>query len=231
MKKFSLNGIEVFPFASEEQILDHIDKNKGILVAINAEKTIKASDRLREIINLNIGYCDGMGAVKAALKKGYKDAIRIPGCELWLKIIARHPSSSYYLIGSTDEVITATAEKLKKTFPDINITGFRNGFIKNAIEKEQLKNDIVNKKPDFVFVAMGSPRQEYLMEELQEVHQAVYQGLGGSFVLYVGNFKRAPKLLQQINCEWLWRFAAQPARINRIGPYIKFAYLLYTNKL
>ena len=55
MKKFSLNGIEVFPFASEEQILDHIDKNKGILVAINAEKTIKASDRLREIINLNIG--------------------------------------------------------------------------------------------------------------------------------------------------------------------------------
>ena len=29
MKKFSLNGIEVFPFASEEQILDHIDKNKG----------------------------------------------------------------------------------------------------------------------------------------------------------------------------------------------------------
>ena len=108
MKKFSLNGIEVFPFASEEQILDHIDKNKGILVAINAEKTIKASDRLREIINLNIGYCDGMGAVKAALKKGYKDAIRIPGCELWLKIIARHPSSSYYLIGSTDEVITAT---------------------------------------------------------------------------------------------------------------------------
>ena len=111
MKKFSLNGIEVFPFASEEQILDHIDKNKGILVAINAEKTIKASDRLREIINLNIGYCDGMGAVKAALKKGYKDAIRIPGCELWLKIIARHPSSSYYLIGSTDEVITATAEK------------------------------------------------------------------------------------------------------------------------
>ena len=68
MKKFSLNGIEVFPFASEEQILDHIDKNKGILVAINAEKTIKASDRLREIINLNIGYCDGMGAVKADLK-------------------------------------------------------------------------------------------------------------------------------------------------------------------
>lgn len=231
MEKFWLNGIAVFPFGSEGEIMDYADKHKGILIAVNAEKVVKASDRLRQIINSNIGYCDGMGAVKAAQKKGFEKAIRLPGCELWLKIITAHPSATFYLIGSTDEVITATVDKLRKNFPSINIVGYRNGFFKNENEKTQLLKDITDKKPDYVFVAMGSPRQEYLMEEMLNVHKAVYQGLGGSFDLYVGNFKRAPKLLQRINCEWLWRFIAQPARLTRIGPYVRFAIRLYTNKL
>lgn len=211
--------------------MDYAYRHKGILVAVNAEKTINASAHLRQIINDNIGYCDGMGAVKAAQKKGFKKAVRIPGCELWLKIIAGHPNASFYLIGTTDEIIAETVEKLRDEFSGINIVGYHNGFLKNENEKSVLINDIVIKKPDFVFVAMGSPRQEYLMEELLQHHRAVYQGLGGSFDLYTGHFKRAPKLLQRFNCEWLWRFAAQPARITRIGPYLRFAFRLYTNRL
>ena len=231
MEKFSMNGIEVYPFVSEEQLITHADNHKGILVAVNAEKVVKASDRLRRIINSNIGYCDGMGAVKAAQKKGFEKVVRLPGCELWLKIIAAHPSATFYLIGSTDEVIEATVGKLRKDFPAIHIAGYRNGFFKDDTEKAQLLDVIAEKKPDYVFVAMGSPRQEYLMEEMLNVHKTVYQGLGGSFDLYVGHFKRAPKLLQRINCEWLWRFIAQPARITRIGPYVRFALRLYTNRL
>ena len=83
-----MNGIEVYPFVSEEQLITHADNHKGILVAVNAEKVVKASDRLKQIINSNIGYCDGMGAVKAAQKKGFEKVVRLPGCELWLKIIA-----------------------------------------------------------------------------------------------------------------------------------------------
>lgn len=231
MEKFWLNGIAVFPFGSEGEIIDYADKHKGILIAVNAEKTINASARLRQIINDNIGYCDGMGAVKAAQKKGFEKATRIPGCELWLKIIAAHQNASFYLIGTTDEIIAETVEKLRNEFPGINIVGYHNGFLKNDDEKSSLINDVAAKKPDFVFVAMGSPRQEYLMEELLQSHRAVYQGLGGSFDLYTGHFKRAPKFFQRINCEWLWRFVAQPARITRIGPYLRFAIRLYTNRL
>lgn len=231
MEKFWLNGIAVFPFGSEREIIDYADKHKGILVAVNAEKTINASARLRQIINNNIGYCDGMGAVKAAQKKGFGKAIRIPGCELWLKIIAAHPNASFYLIGTTDEIIAETVEKLQDEFSGLNIVGYHNGFLKNEDEKSSLINDVATKKPDFVFVAMGSPRQEYFMEVLLQHHRAVYQGLGGSFDLYTGHFKRAPKLFQRINCEWLWRFVAQPTRITRIGPYLRFAFRLYTNRL
>ena len=232
MEAVSLNGVKVYPYNSEQQLLDYISAHKGILVAINAEKILHATEQTRAIINRNIGYCDGSGAVLALRQKGYKNACKIPGCELWLKIInAFYKEKTFYLVGAKPHVIVATVEKLKRDFKTIRIVGYRDGYIRTDEEKNILIKDIEEKRPDVVFVAMGSPKQELLMEEIQQHHKAIFQGLGGSFDLYVGNFKRAPKLLQQINCEWLWRFAAQPARINRIGPYIKFAYLLYTNKL
>ena len=73
MKKASMNGVEVYPFSSEEELLSYIDENKGILVAINAEKILHATDETRAIITPNVGYCDGSGAVMALKKKGFKD--------------------------------------------------------------------------------------------------------------------------------------------------------------
>ena len=87
MEAVVLNGVKVYPYNSEQQLLDYISAHKGILVAINAEKILHATEQTRAIINRNIGYCDGSGAVLALRQKGYKNACKIPGCELWLKII------------------------------------------------------------------------------------------------------------------------------------------------
>lgn len=227
-----LGGIGVCPFGSDAELLDYVDHRKGILVAVNAEKIMNADDRLRAIINDNIGYCDGAGAVKGLKRKGVKRVVRIPGCELWLKIIERHyKDGRFYFVGSTDEVVSGVVEKLRREFEGIDIVGWRNGFLTDQEQREALIADIESKAPDYVFVAMGSPRQEYLMAEMQQRHAAVYQGLGGSFDLYMGNFKRAPRLLQRVGCEWVWRFVAQPTRIKRIGTYLRFARRLYTGKL
>ncbi|HAP51266.1 MAG TPA: glycosyltransferase, partial [Porphyromonadaceae bacterium] len=40
MNKVSLRGVEVYPFTSEDQLLNYVDTHKGILVAINAEKIL-----------------------------------------------------------------------------------------------------------------------------------------------------------------------------------------------
>ena len=65
MKTISLNGVNVYPFTSEEQLLNYVDEHKGILVAINAEKILHATTQTRSIINRNLGYCDGAGAMMA----------------------------------------------------------------------------------------------------------------------------------------------------------------------
>lgn len=233
MKEFIISGIKVHAFASRNELIDYAFAHKGILVAVNAEKTVNADNTLRRIINDNIGYCDGAGAVKAAHRKGAPEAIRIPGCELWLDIIERYApqGKSFYLVGARQEVIEGTVRTLKSRFPCINIVGHRNGFISNNTERAALIDDIVLKAPDIVFVAMGSPKQEFLMAEMKRRHNALYQGLGGSFDLLMGNFRRAPHLIQRFGGEWLWRFVAQPTRIKRITPYLKFACRLYTGKL
>ncbi len=218
-----LNGVQVYPFQTFEELLAYVQARKGILVAINAEKILHATQQTKEIINRNIGYCDGYGAVMALRKLGV-DAVKIPGCELWLKIIQawNKEGRSFYLVGSRSEVIEETVAKLRKDYPQIFIAGYRDGYIRSEQERELLLSDIEEKKPDVVFVAMGSPKQELLMEEMYKRHPAVYQGLGGSFDVYTGKVERAPQWWVRHNLEWAFRLIKQPSRIKRQIHLVRF---------
>lgn len=232
MDKVSLNGVEIFPFDSEQQLLHYVDTHKGILVAINAEKILHATEQTRAIINRNIGYCDGASAQMALKQKGYKDACKIPGCELWLKIITRfYKEKTFYLVGGKPQIVNETVEKLCSEYQDIRIVGYRNGYIKTDEEKRRLIDDIVEKKPDVVFVAMGSPKQELLMEEIQQRHRAIFQGLGGSFDVYTGHVQRAPKWWVEHNLEFAYRLIKEPKRIKRQIHLVKYAWWLMKKKL
>lgn len=218
------NGVKVYPFSSFDEVIDFALDKKKILVAINAEKILHATEETKKIINNNIGYCDGIGAVMAMKKHGVPNARKIAGCELWLKIVERlyKDGKSFYLVGSKQEVIEETVTKLQKEYAGAHIVGYRNGYIKSDAEKQALIDDICNKKPDVVFVAMGSPKQELLMEEMSQQHNAVYQGLGGSFDVYTSHVLRAPKWWVDHNLEFAYRLVKQPSRIKRQIFLVKF---------
>lgn len=231
MKYERLNGVNTYCPKSRKDLIDYAIKNKQILVAVNAEKILHATDQSRNIINRNLGYPDGIGAVWALQKKGFKESIKIPGCELWLDIIAHvYKNKSFYLVGGKQQVIDETVEKLKNEFKEINILNYRNGYIRTEKDKNELIQDIKNLKPDVVFVAMGSPKQELLMEEMQKYHQATYQGLGGSFDVYTGHVERAPKWWVKSNLEWAYRLIKQPSRIKRQIHLVRFLISLHLNK-
>ncbi len=83
-------GIRCYAPISHQELVDYAFANKSILIALNAEKILKAPSELRNLINKNIGYSDGIGAVWALKKKGVDNVLRIPGVELWLEIIKEH---------------------------------------------------------------------------------------------------------------------------------------------
>lgn len=231
MKYKLLNGIKTYAPCSRTELMNYAFNQHKILIAVNAEKILHATDESRELINRNIGYPDGVGAVWALKKSGFKSVVKIPGCELWLDLVnAYYKTKSFYLVGSKQEIIETTVSKLKSDFKDINICNFRNGYIKTEIEEQELVSDIIKQQPEVVFIAMGSPKQEQLMERLQKKHRAVYQGLGGSFDVYTENVKRAPKWWVKNNLEWTYRLIKQPSRIKRQIHLVKFFVNLQCNR-
>ncbi len=227
-----LNGVNVYVPESRKELMEYVFKHKSILVAVNGEKIYHATDATRSIINRNVGYPDGMGAVWAIQKRGHKNVPRIPGCELWLDIIQEyHGDTTFYLVGGKDEVINKTVSLLKKEYPDINIVNYRNGYLKED-ERQALIDDIADKKPEVVFVAMGSPKQELLMEDMYQKHPAVYQGLGGSFDVYTGLVNRAPKWWINNSLEGVYRTMMDPRkRIMRDIRLIPYFMKLIFNRL
>lgn len=232
MDHVQLNGVCIYPFSSVDELMSYVLDRKGILVAINAEKILHATDQTRAIINRNIGYCDGSGALFALKQKGYTSACKIPGCELWLNIVRTfYKTKTFYLIGAKPQVINETVKKLKQEFEGIQILGYRDGYINSEKDKICLIADIKEKKPDVVFVAMGSPKQELLMEDIQCHHKAIYQGLGGSFDVYTGHVQRAPKWWVNHNLEFAYRLIKEPKRIKRQIYLIKYVYWMLMKKL
>ena len=226
-----VNGVKIYAPKSREALIEYVIKHQKILVAINAEKILHATPESRDIINRNLGYPDGIGAVWALKKKGIKEVVKIPGCELWLNIIKKHyKAKSFYLVGGKQAVIENTVIKLKAQFEGIHICNFRNGYIKTETEELALIEDIKKHKPDIVYVAMGSPKQEKLMERIQKSHDAVYQGLGGSFDVYIGAVKRAPEWWVKNNMEWTYRLLSQPSRIKRQIHLVRFLVNLHLNR-
>lgn len=168
----------------------------------------------------------------ALRQKGFKDVCKVAGCDLWLNIVDRfHSVKSFYIVGASEDVNACVVEKLRTEYPGIRIAGRRNGFFSDDKEREALISDIAETKPDVVFVAMGSPRQELFMAEMQMKHpDAIYQGLGGSFDVYVGRHKRAGKWWSDHHLESLFQIIHEPKRIKRKIKYWRFAWWLVARK-
>ena len=226
-----LNGVMTFAPTSRQKLMEFAFKNHSIMVAVNAEKILHATDESRSLINRNLGYPDGIGAVWGLNKKGVDNVVKLPGCEHWLDVIKNYyKTKTFYLIGGREEVIEATVAKLRENFKGIDICNYRNGYLSTESEEGAVIEDIKKYSPDVVFVAMGSPKQELLMERIQKSHQAVYQGLGGSFDVYTGYVKRAPKWWVRNNLEWAFRLLSRPSRIKRQIHLVRFLINLHLNQ-
>lgn len=230
MESRIINGVKCFAPESRNQLIQYAFNRKSVLVAVNAEKILHATDETRTIINSNLGYPDGYGAILALKKEFGIDAVKVPGCELWLNIIDTFAcNKKFYLVGGKKNIISTTVQQLKSNYHDIEIVGYCDGYLSESDELDLIA-DIQQTKPDIVFVAMGSPRQELLMQKMSQLHPALYQGLGGSFDVFTGKVKRASPLWVKYNLEWLYRLLQEPKRIFRQVLLVKFLALLYLGR-
>ncbi len=177
---------------------------------------------------------DGIGTVLASkvIKKPVKE--KIAGIEVMDEIIkkCKNTDKSIYLVGAKQDILEACIKELKNKYPSLKISGSHNGYfdINNC---EYIINDIQEKKPYALFVAMGSPRQDtFIVNNMEKLPCKIYMGVGGSFDVFSGKIKRAPKWMINLGLEWLYRTAKEPWRIKRLISIPKFLLqvLKYTDK-
>ncbi|MBO0601178.1 WecB/TagA/CpsF family glycosyltransferase [Sporosarcina sp. E16_3] len=209
------------------------DKKKSLVVAINPEKLMKAKEDpgLKALLNrAEFQIPDGIGVIIASkLKKGSISS-RITGIDMMDRIVreAARTGRAIFLYGAKPGVADKAAQQLQQTYPDLIVAGTQDGY---ESDSSKIIDSINKAKPDILFVAMGSPKQEQWIEQNRDnLYPTLYQGVGGSFDVLAGNVKRAPAAYQRMGAEWLYRLLKEPSRLKRQMNLPKFLFEVFKQK-
>ena len=236
-----INYIKKTYRGTKSEFLKEIEKNllndkKSFIVTANPETFMKASQNkvFDNILNSDETtiIADGIGVVKGAKILNIDIKERIPGVEVSYALLdfANKYNKSLYLLGASEEVIELVVEKVKKEYPNINLVGYKDGYVQ---DKDRVFEEILNISPDIVLVALGVPAQELLIgKHYDKFKKGIFVGVGGTFDVMSGKVKRAPQIFIKLNLEWLYRITSEPKRLKRFwNSNIKFMYKILKIKL
>ena len=189
------------------------------VVTPNAEFALEAKKNPRFLNILNTSQlvlADGISVVLASKIIGDPMQGRVTGVGFAQALAAAmaKEGKSIYLLGAKPGVAEQAAEKLRQTYPGLQIAGTHDGYFK---EEGPVIAAINAAKPVALLVCLGAPKQEYFMEDHDgDLEVPVMAGLGGSMDVLAGNVQRAPEFFQKYGLEWLYRLCKEPQRWKRM---------------
>ena len=126
----------------------------------------------------------------------------------------------HYLYGGRDGVAQELAARLLQRFPGAAIAGMETPPFRpiEEIEEKELRDlatRINASGADLVWVGLSTPKQERLMHRLAPLVRATLIGVGAAFDLHAGHMERAPRWMQRLCLEGVYRFLKEPRRLWR----------------
>ena len=231
-------GVDVSPL-TYEGIIDELRKRmtrgeQSTIIAVNPEKVMTAQDNatLKRLINEStFQIADGIGIILASKLKGGNITERVTGVDMMARLLAfakdeQHP---IYMYGAKKEVLELAKSNIERDYPGIVIAGSTDGYER---DEERIIRDIQESGAKILFVALGSPKQELWIERNMSrlPNVQVFQGVGGSFDVFSGTVKRAPKMFRKTGTEWLYRLITDPSRLKRQMNLPRFLIRILTSK-
>ncbi len=171
---------------------------------------------------------DGVGIVWGAGQLGTECKERVAGIDLMTALCRQAATEGWrvYLLGAAPGVAEEAAKNLCLANAGLHIVGTHHGYSPRE-DWPGVMAELAATEPQLVFVAMGSPAQdEWIRMARGLLGPCVAVGVGGSFDVLAGNVKRAPRWMQKLGCEWLWRLLSNPKRIGRMMALPKFMCLV-----
>lgn len=160
---------------------------------------------------------DGKPLSVVAKKRGYVDAERVTGPDLMGEIFSISAKYGYkhFFYGSTENTLQMLKSELEKKYSGIQIVGMYSPPFRDLSEEEdRFVVDRINAaQADFVWVGLGAPKQEVWMWKHKDKINGLMIGVGAGFDYYARNIKRAPRWMQKLSLEWLYRLLQDPKRL------------------
>ena len=208
-----------------EYVLDELDAGRGGWVVTPNLDHMRRLAREREFRELydeaTVRVVDGTVLVWALALQRTPVPERVAGSDLISSLAAgaAERGRSVFLLGGNPGTAERAAGVLQARHAKLTVAGVEcppEGFHTDALAMARLSRKLHEVKPDIVFVALGSPKQELVIRHLRHDRpEAWWLGVGISFSFLAGEVRRAPRWMQRAGLEWLHRVAQEPRRLFR----------------
>ena len=181
--------------------------------------TARRDHLLKESINgSSLAVADGMPLVWISRWTDTPLSARVYGPDLFecFCALADRKGYSYFFYGSSPTVLSSLTRKIKGQFPHIKIAGAVSPPYRDLTQDEERRviDKINGSKADVLWIGLGSPKQEKWMHNVRHrVRVPVLAAIGAAFDFHAGSVRQAPKGMQRIGLEWLFRLLMEPRRL------------------
>jgi N-acetylglucosaminyldiphosphoundecaprenol N-acetyl-beta-D-mannosaminyltransferase len=164
---------------------------------------------------------DGMSVVLASRWLGGRLPERVTGGDLMERLCAAGAAHGFriFLLGGPPGAAVMAGANLTRRYPGLQLCGTwcpPPGFESDPDELERMRRTIREASPDILFVGLGAPRQEIWMQENRALlHAGVIVAVGAALERQAGLRRRAPRWMQRLALEWLFRLILEPRRLWR----------------
>ncbi|MCI8845622.1 MAG: WecB/TagA/CpsF family glycosyltransferase [Lachnospiraceae bacterium] len=221
-----------------QYLTDNLERLRGEYVCVsNVHTTVMAynDESYRKVQNnAAIAVPDGKPLSLICKLRGHKEARRVAGPDLMPEILRLSETEGYthYFYGSTEKTLKYLEKNIREKYPRLKIAGIYSPLFRRLTKEEDQKviERINAAKPDFIWVGLGAPKQERWMHEHRGKVNGIMIGVGAAFDFHAGTSKRAPKWMQEIYLEWLYRLIQDPKRLLKRYMFsnMEFIWLILT---
>ncbi len=198
-----------------------IDALRGSYICVsNVHTTVMSyeNEHYRTVQNsAAMALPDGGPLSKYSRFAGFRNAERVTGPDLMVELfrISAQKGYRHFFYGSTQETLDDMRTALRRDYPGMVVAGMYAPPFRPLTEEEDQKiialiNDA---RPDFIWVGLGAPKQEEWMYDHRGALNAVSVGVGAGFDYLAGHIRRAPRIMQALCLEWLYRLLQDPKRL------------------
>jgi N-acetylglucosaminyldiphosphoundecaprenol N-acetyl-beta-D-mannosaminyltransferase len=202
----------VFPQRRIGRPLYLTSANGEVLARCSTEPMTERLFRAADLIN-----ADGQPLVTVSrLKSSTPLPERVATTDLF-HVVARKAAAAgltFYMFGADEAENAAAVANTRKAHPDLQIVGHCHGYLRG--DALRAKVDEINAlAPDYLWVALGVPYEQAFIAEFTPLlsNVGVIKTSGGLFNFLSGSRPRAPRWMQAVGLEWVWRTWLEPRRL------------------